>query len=74
MNCDAREKRLGEMLQQTQDEDWETTYFASQLLFEFELNYSTKDLERLTTVWAIEKFWNFVYGTEFEVDLDHKAW
>ena len=41
---------------------------------EFEKEHSIKELELLSVVWATENFKNFVYGTEFEIVSDHKAW
>ena len=39
----------------------------------FEQKYKINELQRLTVVWAVEKFRNYVNGTEFEVVSDHKA-
>ena len=71
--CDASREGLGAMLQQEQEEGWETTHYASRFLTEFEQKYSINELELLAVVWAVEYFRNFVYGTEFEVVSDHKA-
>ena len=71
--CDASKESLGAILQQQNEGEWETTHYASRFSTEFEKKYSINELELLVVVWAIEKFRNCVYGTEFEVVSDHKA-
>ena len=34
---------------------------------------STNELELLGVVWAIERYKNYLFGSEFEVITDHKA-
>ena len=71
--CDASKEGLGAICQQQNEGEWETTHYASRFLTEFEKKYSINEIELIAVVWAIEKFRNFVYGTEFEVVSDHKA-
>ena len=40
---------------------------------DYEIRYSTNELELLAIVWAVEHFRNYVYGVQFEVISDHKA-
>ena len=71
--CDASKEGLRAVLQQKLNTEWETTHYASRFLTEFEKKYSINKLVLLAAVWDIENFRNFVYGTEFEVISDHKA-
>ena len=71
--CDASKESLGAVLQQQTEEGWETTHFASRFLTELEQKNSINELEFLAVVWSIENFRNYVYGTDFEVVLDHKS-
>ena len=70
--CDASKEGLGAYLQQqTKEEGWETTHFASRVLTEFEQKYSMNELELLAVAWSIENVRNYVFGTEFEVVSVH---
>ena len=69
--CDASKEGIRAVLQQQSEAGWETTYFASRFLTEFDKKYSINEIELLAVVWTIEIFQNYVYGTEFEVVSDH---
>ena len=65
---------LEAVLQQQTEDSWKATHFASgRFLTTFDQKYSINKLELLAVVWAIEKFRNSVYRTQFEVVSDHKA-
>ena len=70
---DASKEELGAVLQQKTEEGWQATHFASKFLTPFEQKHSINELELLAVLWATEKFRNYVYGIQFEVDSDHKA-
>ena len=73
--CDASHHQgLGALLLQEKGEkEWELISCASRYWSNYELKYSTKELELLAIVWAVEHFRNYIYGTKVEVVLDHKA-
>ena len=72
--CDASHQRLGALLLQEKDEkEWELISCAPRYLSNYEMKYSTNELELLAIVWAVEHFRNNVYGAKFEVVSDHKA-
>ena len=64
---------LEAVLQQKSEEGCVATHFASRFLTTFEQKFSINELELLAVVWAIEKYRNYVYGTQFENISDHKA-
>ena len=72
--CDASHQGLGALLLQEKGEkEWELISCASRNLSNYEMEYSTNELELLAIVWAVEHFRNYIYGTKFEVVSDHKA-
>ena len=72
--CDASHQGLGALLLQEKGEkEWELISCASRYLRNYEIKYSTNELELLAIVWAVEHFRNHIYGTKFEVVSDHKA-
>ena len=65
---------MGAILQQqTKEEGWETTHFASRFLTAFEQKCSINELELLAVVSSMENVLKYVYGTQFEVVSDQKA-
>ena len=73
LKTDASHSGLGATLEQWDGENWVTIAFATQFLNNHESKYSTKELELLAVVWATEHFKNYLYGAEFEIVTDHKA-
>ena len=72
--CDASHQGLGALLlQEKGQKEWELISCASRYLSNYEMKYSTNELELLAIVWAVEHFRNYLYGTKFEVFSDHKA-
>ena len=72
--CDASHECLGAILMLKNDKnEWELLSCASRYLSNYEIRYSTNELELLAIVWAVEHFRNYVYGVQFEVISDHKA-
>ena len=43
-------------------------YYASKKLTEQEKKFSTIEKECLAIIWAVKKFNNYLYGTEFTLD------
>ena len=52
---------------------WITFTFASRFLNKREKIKSTNKLELLGVVWATEDFKNHLYGSEFAIETNHKA-
>ena len=74
--CDASKAGLGAVLQQTDENNennWRPIHFASRFLTPLESKYSINELELLAIVWAIQHFKNYLYGTKFQINSDHKA-
>ena len=45
-------------------------YFASKGLTEIQKGYIAIELESLAVVWAMEKFYHFLYGTNLILETD----
>ena len=73
VNYDARAKRLGASIEQKHNNEWHTIAFASRFLKNHESCYSTNELELLAVVWSLEHFKQYLYGTEFTLQTDHRA-
>ena len=64
---------LGAKLEQFQGREWKTILFASRFLNNHEMKYSTNELELLEVGRASEHFRNILYGSDFEIVMDHKG-
>ena len=72
--CDASHQGLGALLLQEKGEkEWDLISCASRYLSNYEMKYSTNELELLAIVWAVEQFRTYIYGTKLEKISDHKA-
>ena len=70
---DASPVGLGAILEQQQaDGQFRPVYYASRKLSKVEQKYSQFEREALAVKWACQKFYMFLYGTEFEILTDHK--
>ena len=72
MRCKQARPRCNFTTSQTNGE-WKSICFASRFLTDFESKYSINELELLAIVWAVEHFRNYVYGVQFKIISDHKA-
>ena len=73
VTTDASPVGLGAILEQEQpDGGFRPVYYASRKLSKTEQHYSQFEREALAVKWACEKFFLFLYGTEFEIRTDHK--
>ena len=73
LTTDASPVGLGEILEQRQSDGFfGPVYYASRKLSKVEQRYSQFEREALSVKWACEKFYIFLYGTEFELCTDHK--
>ena len=70
---DASRPRLGAALEQLDREGWKTVAFASRFLKSNGERFSINELELLGVVWAIEYFKYYLFGKDFTVLTDHRA-
>lgn len=72
ITTDASNVGLGAVLAQIHNGEEKVIAFASRLLKGAEKSYATIEKEALAIVWAVDKFRSFVWGTQFEINTDHK--
>ena len=70
--ADAGPGGIGAVLLQLHGDQWRAVSYASRNLSEIERRYAQTEKEALALVWACERFHNYVYGREFELETDHK--
>jgi hypothetical protein len=70
--ADASSFGLGAVLLQHKDSIWKAVAFASRVMSETERRYAQIEKEALATVWACEKFSNYLLGKRFLFETDHK--
>src|ERR1044072_1288 len=71
--CDASDNALGAVLCQKKNKVLHTIYYASKVLNEAQMNYSTTEKEFLAVVFACEKFRSYIIGSMVIVHTDHGA-
>ena len=69
---DASDYGLGAVLLQTVDNVDRPIAFASRSLTKLESKYTTTEKECLALVFAVQKFHHYLYGKQFDVQVDHK--
>ena len=73
ISSDASDYGLGPVILQKQpDSDWRPVAYASRAMSETECRYSPIEKEALATVWACEKFADYIIGKLIELETDHK--
>ena len=73
LTTDASPVGIGAILEQQQsDSHFRPVYYASRKLSGVEQQYSQFEREALAVKWACQKFYMFLYGTQFELCTDHK--
>ena len=70
--ADAGPTGLGAVLTQLQEGQWRVVAYASRNLTAVERRYSQTEKEALALVWVCERFHLYVYGREFELEMDYK--
>ena len=73
LKTDASHSGLNATLEQLLGSSTKMIAFASRFLNNHEMKYSTNELELLGVVSASEQFRNYLYGTEFQIVMDHKS-
>ena len=72
VSADASSFGLGAVLLQKNSDAWKPIAFASRSLSEVERRYAQIEKEALATTWACEKFVDYILGTKFTIETDHK--
>ncbi|XP_047475992.1 uncharacterized protein LOC125029857 [Penaeus chinensis] len=72
LQVDASEVGLGAVLLQYQDGQRWPVLYASKKLKGAERNYSVIEKECLAVVWAVSKFYQYLYGKAFVIESDHQ--
>ena len=65
-------KPIGTVLQQLHGEYWCPVAYASRSVTDCKSRYVTIELETLGMTFAYERFHQYIYGQEFEIETDHK--
>ena len=74
MKCDASNNSIVAIIEQKHDNVWHTIAFASRLLNNYENRDSTKEIELMAVVWAVQHFKNYLHSQEFKLLTDHQAY
>jgi hypothetical protein len=72
LQTDASNVGIGACLFQLHDGIKHPVMYASKKLLDRERNYSVGEREALAIVWAVSKFYRFLYGTHFTLESDHR--
>ena len=73
ISADSSSYGLGAVLKQQQhDSTWRPVVFASRALNDVERRYAQVEKECLALTWACERFSDYVIGTRFILQTDHK--
>jgi len=71
--CDASDYAVGAVLGQQKNKFFHAIYYASKVLNENQVNYSTTEKELLAVIFALEKFRSYLIGSKVIVFTDHAA-
>ena len=71
--CDASDHVVGAILGQRINKLPRVIYYASKILNDAQLNFTTTEKEFLAVVFALEKFRSYLVGTHTIVYTDHSA-
>jgi len=69
--CDASDYVVGAVLGQRKNKFFHAIYYASKVLNENQVNYSTTEKELLAVIFALEKFRSYLIGSKVIVFTDH---
>ncbi len=70
--ADASSFGLGAVLMQQTRGDWRPVAYASRSMSDTEKRYAQIEKEALAVTWACEKFADFLLGSKFAIETDHK--
>jgi hypothetical protein len=71
--CDTSDYAVGAILEQRVDKLPHVIYYASKILNDAQLNYSTTEKELLAVVFALDKFRSYLLGFKIIIYSDHAA-
>ena len=71
--CDASDCAVGAVIGQCQEKFFRVIYYASMVLIENQINYSTTKKEFLAIIFALEKFRSYLIGSKVIIFTDHAA-
>nr|GFA20692.1 reverse transcriptase domain-containing protein [Tanacetum cinerariifolium] len=71
--CDASEFAIGAVLGQRQEKHFRPIHYASKIMTEAELNYTTTEKEMLAVVYAFEKFRSYLILNKSIMYTDHST-
>jgi len=72
LRTDASDEGLGAVLLQEHNDGIFPVAYASRKLTRAERNYAVVERECLAIVWAIAKFYRYLYGNQFVLQTDHR--
>ena len=72
LRTDASDVGIGAVLLQEHEGELFPVSYASRKLLPRERNYSVIERECLGLVWAVQKFYVYLYGKEFILQTDHE--
>ena len=71
--CDASDLPVGVVLGQRVEGKPYVVYYASKMLNEAQRNYTTTKKELLAVVYALDKFWSYLIGSDIVIFTYHLA-
>ena len=72
LSTDASNQSLGACMMQEYEGMKHPVMYASKKMLPREQNYSVGDREALAIVWAVNKFYRYLYGQHFILESDHR--
>jgi len=73
MMCDANDYAVGAVLRQRNEKLFYVIHYASKVLNDAQINYTTTEKELLAIVYALEKFRAYLIGSKVIIYTDHVA-
>ena len=71
--CDAGDLSIGAVLDQREEGKPYVVYYASKTLNEAQRNYTTIEKELLAVVYALDKFHEYLVGSDIIIFTNHSA-
>ncbi|CAL0324442.1 unnamed protein product [Lupinus luteus] len=71
--CDASDYAVGAVLGQRKSKVFHAIHYASKVLNDAQINYTTTEKELLAIVYALEKFRSYLIGSKVIIFTDHAA-